>query len=115
MNRDDLPSPNAVCEICGREYRKCRRCIELKSHGIKAWKLYCDTLECYIIWSAINQPIDNITEKGFKEKCNIELPDGRTLTPDTKSKINSFIKNLRAKQKLGVPARSASKDSVQSK
>jgi len=102
MNRNDLPEPNAICKICGRPYHKCKRCIELKNRGIHAWKLFCDTIECYGVYNAINNTDSNLTQKGFKEACSVVLPDNRTFTAETEKAISEKAKILKLKDTKNV-------------
>ena len=103
MNRNDLPSPNAICAICGHEYRKCKRCIELKRRGVYAWKLYCDTVQCYEVWKLLHDTPENLTEKQLKEISVVKLPEGRELCDATKKTISNLLKSIKAKEKLSIP------------
>ena len=53
MRQELLPKANATCKVCGNPYYVCRRCIELRDKGIYAWKLDCDTPQCFQIMIAI--------------------------------------------------------------
>lgn len=45
---------NHRCVICGEEYRFCKTCDELKSHGVFSWRSTCDTAECFQIFLTID-------------------------------------------------------------
>jgi hypothetical protein len=40
-------TPNAVCEVCGTPYYRCKPCIEAK--GLH-WKKVCCTTECFKVY-----------------------------------------------------------------
>ena len=68
MRQELLPKANATCKLCGNAYYVCRRCIELRDKGIYAWKLDCDTPQCYQIYNAVNAfKADKMTKNDAKE------------------------------------------------
>lgn len=94
MNREDLPKANAECVICGRKYYRCARCIELRNRGIEAWKLKCDSMECFGVHVLLeNAKRGNFDENSLKELNSVELSDGREFTAETLAAINALNKN----------------------
>lgn len=91
MNRADLPAPNATCEVCGRKYRKCQKCIEMRSRGIETWRQHCDSIECYQTLVLVNvKDISTIMRDEYERVVSFELPDGRKPIPEIQKKLNSI-------------------------
>lgn len=47
-------APTRTCLVCGKEYPICKRCEELKTHGVSSWRLSCDTPECFKAFLILN-------------------------------------------------------------
>ena len=92
MNRNDLPTPNAICEVCGKPYRRCNKCIELRSRGIETWRIHCDSMECYQAYIILNKDQDEITKEEFEYLSTMKLPDGRKYTKENKAKVDELKK-----------------------
>ena len=58
---------NAICDICGKPYRVCQTCKEIKS--FKPWRTVTDTFPHYLIFLAIS----DYTRTKDKEKAKEEL------------------------------------------
>lgn len=94
MNREHFPAPNAECVICSKKYYRCARCIELKNRGIEAWKLNCDTFDCFNVHCLIeNAKKGNFNKNNLEELLNASLPDDRQFNEKT---LNS-IEEIKAK------------------
>lgn len=98
MNRNDLPGPNATCETCGQPYRRCAKCIELRSRGIDTWRVHCDSPECYQAYIVLHNDINDISKEEYEQLASIKLPEGRKYTKDNKSKIEELKKKYTTKE-----------------
>lgn len=95
MNRNDLPSPNAICEVCGKSYYRCARCIELKGKGIDTWKLHCDVKPCYEKFYAVSMAEKELIDKEeFYNIISKELPEEREYTEEFSSKVNKLMESF---------------------
>ena len=94
MNRNDLPAPNAICEVCGREYRRCKKCIEMKSRGIEAWREHCDSMECYQTLILTQMDPSVVTKEQYDRIMSFEYPEGRKPVADIKKKLKTIKENL---------------------
>lgn len=95
MNRENAPKPNAECVICGRKYYRCARCIELKNRGIEAWKLHCDSMECFQVHTIIeNAKKGNFDTEMLNELNSIELIDDREYKDDVLAEIEKLNKEF---------------------
>ena len=91
MNRESFNKPNAECAICGKKYYRCAKCIQLKRSGVEAWKLYCDTFECFSVRCLLeNAKKGNFDSNALDELMGIELADGRELLPSVKEEIETL-------------------------
>lgn len=90
MNRNDLPASNAVCEVCGKPYRRCNKCIELRNRGIDMWRYHCDCAECYQIYSLVQRDPSTITLEDYEYIKSIELPEDRKPIKEVKDKIDGI-------------------------
>lgn len=102
MNRKDLPAPNSKCVICGHEYYRCKRCIELKMQGIEIWRLYCDSYECAMIDTLLKEDPAKITREMYENVASIELPDGRKMSKDVKKKLEEIGERFKNKEEKTV-------------
>lgn len=104
LNRNDLPAPNKTCEVCGRQYRRCKKCAELKRGGIEAWREHCDSMECYqtLIFSQI-EDYSKVTREEYDRIIAFELPDGRKPIEPIQEKLNKINEYLEGQE--GVKAR----------
>ena len=92
MNRNDLPAPNANCEVCGTPYHRCSKCIKLRDKGIDTWKLHCDTSRCYQVLKAVEWAENRMIDaKEFNDSISEKLPDGREFTSDMIERINRIL------------------------
>lgn len=86
---------NAICTICGKEYR---RCISCKSQmKAEPWKIYADTPEHYKIFQVI-QGFDSgvYTKEEARDKLkNINLSD----LDELRDHIKKIIKNIMKEDK----------------
>ena len=94
MNRDDLPAPNATCVVCDHKYRMCKRCIELRFRGVEAWRMYCDSPECYQVYVFSNEDPAKVTKEEYDRVMEIELPEGRKVNKATKEKLDAIKKTI---------------------
>ena len=90
MNRNDLPEPNATCEVCGHKYRICQKCAQMRLRGIEAWRQHCDSYECAMYYYLVNKDQKDITEDEFNNVMGIELPDNRQLTKEMQNKLDGI-------------------------
>lgn len=96
MNRNDLPEPNATCEVCGQPYRRCNKCIELRNRGIETWRIHCDCMECYQAFILLSK--DDITKEEYEQLAAIKLPENRKYTKENKTKVDELKKKFTVKE-----------------
>ena len=85
---------NATCSICGKPYKICRTCQELKS--FTPWRTVTDTLQHYAIFLALSE----YTKTKDKEKAKEELSKCDLSELDTfNENIKSVIKEIIAEEK----------------
>ena len=85
---------NATCAICGKPYKICRTCQELKS--FTPWRTVTDTLQHYAIFLALSE----YTKTKDKEKAKEELSKCDLSELDTfNENIKSVIKGIIAEEK----------------
>ena len=90
MNRNDLPASNANCEVCGKPYRRCNKCIELRNRGIDMWRYHCDCAECYQIYSLVQRDPSTITLEEYEYMKSIKLPEDRKPVLEVKGKMDTI-------------------------
>ena len=76
---------NATCDICGKPYKVCRSCQEIKT--FQAWRTVTDTLPHYVIYLALaeySRTKDKAVAKEQLSKCDLSEKD----------KFNSNIKTV---------------------
>ena len=93
MNRADLPQPNKTCEVCGRKYRRCKKCIELRNRGVEAWREHCDSIECYQTLIFANSDPSKATLEEYNRVIALELPEGNKPIKEIQDKLDA-IKNI---------------------
>ena len=67
---------NAKCDICGKPYKVCRSCQEIKS--FQAWRTVTDTLPHYIIYLTLVEYSRTKDKSKAKEellKCDLSEKD----------------------------------------
>lgn len=58
-----------TCYVCGKKYKACPKCDELKGHGIRGWRLNCDTPECYQVFCILEDyKAKRVTKAEAKEQ-----------------------------------------------
>lgn len=99
MNRNDLPAPNTTCKVCGRQYRRCKTCAQLRNRGIEAWREYCDSPECYqtYILSQMDD-VSSITMEDYERVMAYELPEGRKPVDEIAEKLEEVKKKLEERE-----------------
>lgn len=101
MNRNDLPAPNATCEVCGRRYRICKTCSQMRNRGIDSWRLHCDSMECYqILILANTEDISTIDKETFDRATSYELPENRKPIKEIQDKLDIIAKKFEPKMKV---------------
>mgnify|MGYP000008932162 CR=1 FL=1 len=81
---------NAVCAICGKPYRVCNTCKEIKSFS--PWRIVTDTLPHYMIYLTLcefNKTQDKAKAKSELEGCDLSELD--TFDSDVKTVINEIL------------------------
>lgn len=100
MNRKDLPAPNAKCVVCDHEYYRCKKCIELRTRGIEAWRINCDCYECYQIFALTNEyDVRDITRDMYERVKNIEMPEGKKINAETQKKLDEIGKTISERER----------------
>ena len=100
MNRENLPAPNMICEVCGRKYRRCNKCYELKNRGIEAWREHCDSIECYQTLLFVNSDdYSKLTKEEYDRVIAFELPDGRDPVESIQNKLDEIKAVIESKEK----------------
>lgn len=85
---------NAICDICGKPYRVCNSCKEVKS--FTPWRTVTDTMQHYLIFLALSE----YTKTKDKEKAKEELSKCDLSELDTfNENIKSAIKEIMAEEK----------------
>lgn len=107
MNRKDLPEANATCETCGHRYRVCKTCAQMRSRGIDAWRMHCDSAECYQIYILTNMPYDDITREAYDRVMQLDLPEDREPTREVQKKLDSIEHYLSEREKEQAEANKA--------
>ena len=67
---------NAKCDICGKPYKVCRSCQEIKS--FQSWRTVTDTLPHYMIYLALveySRTKDKAKAKEVLLKCDLSEKD----------------------------------------
>ena len=91
MNRNDLPKPNATCEVCGRMYRSCKTCAQLRSSGIEAWREHCDSIECYqTLVFCSTEDLSKVSKDEYEYVMSLELPEGRKPVENIQKKLDKI-------------------------
>ena len=91
---------NAVCAICGKPYRVCHTCQNIKS--FLPWRTITDTLPHYIIYLAIynyNLTKDKVKAKAELSECDLtELnnfdKDVKKIIEEIKIDVDLYKKHL---------------------
>lgn len=81
---------NAKCDICGKPYKVCRSCQEIKS--FQAWRTVTDTLPHYMIYLALVEYSRTKDKSKAKEellKCDLSEKDN--FNDNIKSVINEIF------------------------
>ena len=81
---------NAICAICGKPYRVCNTCQNIKS--FTPWRTVTDTLPHYIIYLAVYNYNKTKNKDAAKEallKC--DLSELETFDEDIKKTIKEII------------------------
>lgn len=90
---------NAKCDICGKPYKICRSCQEIKS--FQAWRTVTDTLPHYMIYLALVEYSRTKDKSKAKEellKCDLSEKDN--FNDNIKSVINEiFEEELKTEDK----------------
>ena len=84
---------NAKCDICGKPYKICRSCQEIKS--FQAWRTVTDTLPHYMIYLALveySRTKDKAKAKEELLKCDLSEKDN--FNNNIKSVIILFLKRV---------------------
>ena len=85
---------NAICDICGKPYRVCSSCKEVKS--FTPWRTVTDTMQHYLIFLALSE----YTKTKDKEKAKEELSKCDLSELDTfNENIKTVIKEIMAEGK----------------
>ena len=86
---------NATCDICGKPYRVCNSCKEVKS--FTPWRTVTDTMQHYIIFLALSE----YTKTKDKEKAKEELSKCDLSELDTfNENIKTVIKEIMTEEKI---------------
>lgn len=85
---------NAVCAICGKPYRVCHTCQNIKS--FLPWRTITDTLPHYIIYLAIYNY--NLTKDKVKAKAELSECDLTELNNFDKD-VKKIIEEIMAEDK----------------
>lgn len=94
INRKDLPAPNTTCQTCGHKYYVCNKCLKLRTSGIETWRQYCDCIECYQLYVFLGKDVQDIDKEEYEHALAIELPDGKQLTKEAKTKMDAVKKHF---------------------
>ena len=81
---------NATCDICGKPYKVCRSCQEIKS--FQAWRTVTDTLPHYMIYLALVEYSRTKNKTKAKEellKC--DLSEKNIFNDNIKSVIDEIF------------------------
>ena len=81
---------NAICAICGKPYRVCHTCQNIKTYA--PWRTVTDTLPHYTIYLAIyeyNKTKDKAKAKEELLKCDLSELD--SFDKDVKKVINEIL------------------------
>ena len=99
MNRADLPQPNKTCEVCGRKYRRCKKCVELRNRGVEAWREHCDSIECYQTLILANSDPSKVTLEEYERVIALELPEGNKPVKEIQDKLDAIKSAIDEKSK----------------
>ena len=84
---------NATCDICGKPYRVCNSCKEVKS--FTPWRTVTDTMQHYLIFLVLSE----YTKTKDKEKAKEELSKCDLSELDTfNENIKTVIKEIMAEE-----------------
>ena len=87
---------NAVCSICGKEYRMCLSCSDaMKLHP---WKIYTDTSECFKVFQVVRGFSTGVyTKDEAREKLqSVDLKDINSFRPHIKQIVKDILKEENA-------------------
>lgn len=99
MNRNDLPAPNKECEVCGRSYRRCAKCAQMRSRGIEAWREHCDSYECYQTLIFTQEDLSKVTQDQYDRVIAFELPEGRKPIKSIQEKLDAIHAELQRRKR----------------
>lgn len=90
---------NAKCDICGKPYKVCRSCQEIKS--FQAWRTVTDTLPHYIIYlTLVEYSRTKDKSKAKEELLKCDLSEKDNFNDNIKSVINEiFEEELKTEDK----------------
>lgn len=81
---------NAICDICGREYKVCRTCQGIQS--FKPWRTVVDTLDHYKIYLVLSEYTNTHNkEKAKHDLAYCDLSDQDTFTESTRKAIAEIL------------------------
>lgn len=81
---------NAKCDICGKPYKVCRSCQEIKS--FQAWRTVTDTLPHYMIYLAlVEYSRTKDKEKAKEELLKCDLSERDNFNDNIKSVIDEIF------------------------
>lgn len=86
-----------TCEVCGRKYRRCKKCAELHGYGIEAWREHCDSIECYQILIFSQSDPSKVTQEEFDRVTVLELPEGGKPVKEIQDKLDEIEKAIKAR------------------
>lgn len=103
---------NATCDICGRQYKVCRSCQQIKT--FQPWRTVTDTLPHYTIYLALveyNRTKDK--EKAKVALSNCDLSEKDLFNDNIKKVINEILKEDKNKEAVQKSTISVEKDEPQ--
>lgn len=86
---------NSICDICGKPYRVCNSCTDIKS--FTPWRTITDTMDHYkifLVLSNYTNTKDKVRAKQELETC--DLSELETFRPE----IKAVIKEIMAEDKI---------------
>lgn len=101
---------NATCDICGKPYRVCNSCKEVKS--FTPWRTVTDTMQHYIIFLVLSE----YTKTKNKEKAKEELSKCDLSELDTfNENIKTVIKEIIEEKNVETVSEETVKENVEIK
>lgn len=81
---------NAICGICGKPYKICRTCQEIKS--FLPWRTVTDTIQHYAIWLALSEYTNTKDKEKAKDALmHCDLSELNTFKHNIQEVINEII------------------------